>query len=457
MKRRDFIRKCAQTTVAAAGAAALRRAAAGEKVVGANERIRVGWIGCGGRGTFVARCFHESPAAEIVAVCDVYEPQCDKARAWVGRGAAACADFRRVLDRRDVDAVLIATPDHWHAIPTVLACRAGKHVYVEKPLGHNVAEGRAMVDAARQHNRIVQTGTQQRSAAHFHRIREIVQSGQLGEVKFVRIWNYSNLTPRGIGRAPDGEPPAGLDWDLYLGPAPRVPFNPKRFLGTYRYFWDYAGGVPTDWGTHRFDVLHLVMEQGVPRTVSASGGRFVLDDAGEVPDVLQATYEYPGFVLSYECTLLNAFGTGPRTPGMKYYRANGPDDRPNGMAFYGSNGTLLADRLGFEIMPELHPGRKATAADRGSPEHFRMKREEGFTPDSTKQHVENFLECIRSQERPVADVACAHQASVVAHLANIAYKTGRKLCWDGRQERFIDDPEADRLLARRARRPWDLI
>ena len=457
MKRRHFLRACGAAASVGWSVSAPGHAWSSERTVGANQRVRVGWIGCGGRGTFVARCFHESADAEIAAVCDVYEPHCDKARAWLGPDVATYGDFRRVLDRPDIDAVLIATPDHWHAIPTVLACQAGKDVYVEKPLGHNVAEGCAMVEAARKHDRVVQTGTQQRSAAHFQRIREIIEGGELGEVKFVRIWNYSNLTPGGIGRAPDASPPAALDWDFYLGPAPRVPFNPKRFLGTYRYFWDYAGGVPTDWGTHRFDVLHLAMGQSVPKSVSASGGRFVLDDAGEVPDVLQATFEYPGFVLSYECTLLNAFGAGGRTPGMAYYRANGPDDRPNGMAFYGTNGTLLADRLGFEIMPELIPGRKATTAQRDSLDHFRMKREDGFTPESTRLHVQNFLDCVRSRKRPVAGVELGHHASNVAHLANIAYKTARKLRWDGQRERFIDDPEADRLLTRQPRKPWNLI
>jgi hypothetical protein len=173
--------------------------------------------------------------------------------------------------------------------------------------------------------------------------------------------------------------------------------------------------------------------------------------------MLQATFEYPGFVLSYECTLLNAFGTGGRTPGMKYYRANGPDDRPSGMAFYGTNGTLLADRWGFEIMPELHPGRKATEKDRGSLDHFRMQREDAFTPDSTKRHVENFFDCVRTRKRPIADVELGHQASNIAHLANIAYKTGRKLRWDAAQETSVDDQAASALLHRDARKPWDLI
>ncbi|MCH5375314.1 MAG: Gfo/Idh/MocA family oxidoreductase, partial [Planctomycetes bacterium] len=338
-----------------------------------------------------------------------------------------------------------------------LACESGKDVYVEKPLGHNVVEGRAMIKAARRYDRVVQTGTQQRSAAHFPRIREIIQGGELGRVHLVRIWNYSNRYPDGIGREQDSDPPTGLDWDFYLGPAPKVPFNRKRFLGAFRYFWDYAGGVPTDWGTHRFDVMQWIMDVSAPTSVSASGGRFALDDAGEVPDVLQATFEYPGFVLSYESTLLNAFGTGGRSPGMKYYRANGPDDRPNGMAFYGTNGTLLADRWGFEIMPELQPGQKATEQDRDSPAHYRMRREEAFTPDSTELHVRNFFDCMRTRKRPVADVELGHQASNVAHLANIAYKTGRKLRWDAGREMFVDDADACEYLRRLARPPWNLL
>ena len=168
----------------------------------------------------------------------------------------------------------------------VLACQAGKDVYVEKPLAHNVREGRAMVNAARRYNRIVQAGTQHRSSPHFREVQEIVQSGALGKVNWVRVWNYANWFPQGIGREPDSEPPAGLDWDFYLGPAPLVPFNRKRFLVTYRWFWDYSGGYITDFGTHRLDTVQQVMGVTAPQTIAASGGRFSLQDAGEIPDVL---------------------------------------------------------------------------------------------------------------------------------------------------------------------------
>src|SRR5262249_8724495 len=270
-------------------------AAAAGQPAGANERVRVGLIGCGTRGMHVARLMRQAPNVEFVAACDVYDRNANRAREWAGQQCQAYRDFRRVLDRKDVDAVLVATPDHWHAIPTVLACRAGKDVYVEKPLGHNVREGRAMVEAARRHKRVVQAGTQHRSAEHYREVAKIVQGGELGKVRFVRVWNYTNLYPRGVGRAEDSRPPDGLDWDFYLGPAPAVPFNKNRFLGTFRWFWDYAGGFITDWGTHRFDSVHQVMGEDAPRSVSAVGGRFELKDGAETPDVLQATFEYSSF------------------------------------------------------------------------------------------------------------------------------------------------------------------
>src|SRR5690349_2022889 len=192
--------------------------------MGANERVRVGLIGCGGRGRYVGGFMREAPGVEFVACADVYLPNAERAKQWAGPEAAAYQDFRKLLERKDVDAVLVATPDHWHAIPTVLACQAGKDVYVEKPLAHNIREGRAMVEAGRRSGRVIQTGMQHRSAPHYREVQRIIQSGELGEVHFVRVWNYSNLTPGGIGHAEDSAVPDGLDWDFYLGPAPMRPF-----------------------------------------------------------------------------------------------------------------------------------------------------------------------------------------------------------------------------------------
>jgi predicted dehydrogenase len=418
------------------------------RILGANDRVVVGLIGCGGRGRYVARLMREAPGVEFGAVCDVYEPNAARAREWAGPGARAYKDFRHLLEQKDIDAVQISTPDHWHAIPTVLACQAGKDVYVEKPLAHNVKEGRAMVQAARRYKRIVQAGTQHRSASHFREAARIVQSGELGEVRYVRVWNYVNMYPNGIGREADSNPPEGLDWDFYLGPAPLVPYNRKRFLGTYRWFWDYAGGYITDFGTHRFDTVHQIMGLDAPRSVAASGGRFSLKDAGEVPDILQATYEYPGFILSYEACLISAHGLGGRTPGMKYYNARGADDRPNGMAFYGTNGALFADRIGFEIYPDLKPG---------SSSEYRVERKQTNVSDATALHAANFVECVRSRKTPNGEIQHGHRAASVAHLGNIAMKAGKKLRWDAQKEDFLDAPEASRLLSRQARKPWDLI
>ena len=396
---------------------------------------------------------------ELAAVCDVYEPQANKAKALGGSGCRTYSDFRKLLEQRDIDAVLIATPDHWHATVAVLACQAGKDLYTEKPLAYSVREGRAMVNAARRYNRVVQTGTQHRSAPHLREVERIIQSGQIGPVHFVRVWNYLNLSPQGMGAAADSNPPAGLDWDFYLGPAPAVPFNKNRFLETYRWFWDYAGGMATDFGTHRFDTVHQVMHVDAPITVSGSGRRYELADGGDVPDALQITYEYPGFILSYEASMLNGHGVGGRTPGKKYYNMRGSDDRPHGMAFYGTNGALFADRIGFEVYPELiaesGPGAPKVAAN--SEEGFRTERIESSGADATALHVKNFLECMRSRQKPVADVEIGHRSTIVPHLGNIAIRTGHKLHWDAAKEEIIGDSQASALLSRDARQPWGEI
>ncbi|HMV50065.1 MAG TPA: Gfo/Idh/MocA family oxidoreductase, partial [Blastocatellia bacterium] len=287
MKRREFINS------AITGSAVISTTALSyERIAGANDRVNLGLIGCGGRGRQVADLMRKAPGAEYGAVCDVYETNAASAQAWAGAAAKKFGDFRKLLELKEVDAVHIATPDHWHAAITVLACAAGKDVYVEKPLAHNVREGRVMVEAARRYKRIVQTGTQHRSAPHYREVQQIIQSGELGEVRFVRVWNYSNITPNGVGNYPDQPVPEGLDWDFYLGPAPKVPFNRSRFLATFRNFYDYAGGTMTDYGTHRLDTVQQIMGVDAPKTVVATGGKFTLKDAGDVPDLLQVTYEF---------------------------------------------------------------------------------------------------------------------------------------------------------------------
>lgn len=454
MKRREFIGRVARTAAIAAGSTAF----SAPRVLGANDRINVALIGCGGRGRLVTRLMRDAGNVDVAAVCDVYDVHAAQAKIWAGPQCHAFRDFRKVLDLKEVDAVVIATPDHWHAIPAVLAIQAGKDVYIEKPIGHNIREGRAIVDAAKRSDRIVLHGTQQRSSPHYAEAARIVQSGELGKVHFVRIWNYVNMYPDGIGRVPDSDPPPSVDWDFFLGPAPKVPFNRNRFVGTYRWFWDYGGGLVTDFGIHRFDSMHQIMNVEAPTAVSASGGRFGLTDGAETPDVVQVTYDYPGFVLSYEAMMVNSQGTGHHTPGRQYYQAKGETDRPHGEAYYGTSGTLIADRLGFEIFPEVKEASGPGAVGRGEkPAGLRMARKEMQVLDATPLHAKHFIECVRSRKPPIVDVEKGHRSSAVAHLGNIAFRTGRKIRWDPAKEQIVGDPDASRLLGRRARKPWDLI
>lgn len=428
------------------GMAAVARAT----VCGANERVRVAVIGCGGRGRYVARRMREA-GAEIAAAADVYLPNAERLKAESGPGCSVYQDFRRLLERTDIDAVLVATPDHWHAGAAVAACAAGKHVYLEKPFAYSIREGRAVVEAARRWSRIVQPGMQHRSAEHFRECAAIVREGVLGRIHFVRAWNWVNMTPGGIGKPEPGEPPAGLDWDMYCGPAPLVPFDRRRFLGTYRWFRDYSGGYITDFGTHRLDTVHQIMGATAPLTVNAAGARFALQDAGEMPDVLIATCEYDGFVLQYEGINLNGLGLGLRSAGMQYYNARGPLDRPNGMAFYGTEGTLLADRVGYEILPELAPGAPPPA----EAPRFRIARRARNVRDATPEHAAAFLDAVRGLRPPPVDAESGQRSTTVAHLCNISLQTGLKLKWDASGEDFRGQPEASRLLGRKPRRGWE--
>lgn len=430
-------------------------AASAARAAGANERVRLGVIGCGARGRYVARWMREA-GAQVVAAADVYLPNAERLRSESGGECAIYQDFRRMLERSDIDAVLVATPDHWHAGAAITACAAGRHVYLEKPFTYSIREGRAVVEAARRAGRIVMPGTQHRSAEHFRECAELLRQGAIGRVHFVRIWNWVNMTPRGIGPPEPGDPPPGLDWNFYCGPAPLVPFDRRRFLGTYRWFWDYSGGYITDFGTHRFDTVHQLMRAEAPLTVTAAGGRFALSDfrdAGEMPDVLTVTYEYPGFVVQYESLLLNGLGLGLRSPGMRYYNARGPLDRPNGMAFYGTEGTLLADRIGYEILPELAPQAPLEAA--GGEPRFRIEGRRRSWRDATPDHARAFLDAVRGLKPPPVDAETGHRSTAVAHLGNISLRTGLKLRWNPQREDFEGQPEASRWLARTPRQGWE--
>jgi predicted dehydrogenase len=445
--RRDFL----IGTVGVVGATALPASAAPlvqttgsrGRVIGANDRVRVGVIGTGRQGQSDLRGHQRLTDVDIAAICDVYAPNLAKA-GEAAPTAARHADFRRVLDDKTIDAVVVATPDHWHALITVLACQAGKDVYVEKPSSVAIGEGRAMVQAARKYQRIVQVGTQQRSQPHFQKAAEIVRSGAIGDVTMVRCWNVGNAPPQGIGHPPDGAPPEGLDWDMWLGPAKKVPFNPNRFgvvpdaWSHFRWFWDYAGGMMTDWGVHLIDIVQMAMNVEAPLSVSTIGGKFHLTDNRETPDTIVATFQYPDFVMTYENRVCNSMPINGR-----FY----------GIEFLGTSATLFVDRERYEIRQEPPPSNRPQDAVR--PE---SKIEAAAADGTFPSHQRNFIDCVKSRQAPICDIEIGHRSSSAAILGNMALRSGGTVGWDAKAERVTNgNVKAEMLVTRAYRAPWKLV
>jgi predicted dehydrogenase len=421
-------------------------------VLGANERIRLGVIGMGRQGVDDMQNFMQH-GVEVAAVCDVFQPQLDKGLAAAGGKAKAFKDFRQVLDDKDIDVVLVATPDHWHPLPMVMACQAGKDVYVEKPICVAVEEGMKMVEAARKYKRVVQVGLWQRSNLHFQKAAELVQNGLLGKVSFVRTWNYSNIYPEGIGNPPDADPPAGLDWDMWLGPAPKVPYNWNRFgvgdrWSTFRYFYDYANGWPGDWAIHLMDIVQWAMKVEGPSTITALGSKFLIKDNADIPDTLQITWEYPTFVATYENRLCNS---------------NSMYKHEYGIEFHGTDGTMFLDREGFQVFPELTAQRdyrevhgnneKGEAAELGKTPSMKMER----VDDGLLRHVGNMLDCMRTRKMPQTNIEYGHRSSSACLLANVALRSKERLEWDVANQKLLKGgPAAQKLLGREYRAPWKL-
>jgi predicted dehydrogenase len=437
MSRRDFNKS------AAMGVASLAMPATpgARGVLGANDRISVGLIGSGGMGQADLRDFLHTGQVDCLAIADPYEPNLDAGVMITNGAAKRYKDFRQILDRKDIDAVIIATPDHWHQIPMIMACEAGKDVYVEKPLSHTLVEGRHMVEAAERTKRVVQVGTQQRSGEHFQKAVELVQGGKIGKVCQAETWIHGNDYPDGIDNPPDVEAPLWFDYNLWLGPAPERPYNRNRTLYNFRWFWDYSGGILTDWGTHLLDIVHWAMGVGYPRTIQAAGGKFVLNDMRETPDTLEVIYEYPASPVSGKDFLVRFAN--------RVTNGHGPDGHTYGIQFYGTSGTLFVDRSGYTLWPEPVPvgfehvySSNVVHAD-GSAQHF--------------PHVLNFLDCMRTRQKPDSDVATTHRSTSAGLLGVIAYKLGRKLTWDGEREQFPNDAEANKLLTKEYRAPWKLL
>ena len=385
-----------------------------------SDQLNIGAIGIKGMGWANVMAALKVPGVNLVAICDVDQSVIDqrlgdlaKLNADAGK-VKVYHNYKALLDQKDIDAVIIGTPDHWHALIMTDACAAGKDVYVEKPVGNSIEECNIMIKAQQKYNRVVQAGQWQRSQQHFKDAVDFVQSGQLGNIRTVKVWCYQGwMKPGAI--VPDTAPPAGVDFAQWLGPAPKRSFNASRFHFNFRWFWDYAGGLMTDWGVHLLDYGLLGMKAGTPKSIAALGGRFAYPDLlEETPDTLTTLYEFENFNLVWD----SAMGID-----------NGSYGRDHGIAYIGNNGTLILNRGGWEIIEEKQSKNKVSkpfvaAADNG-----------------LNKHWENFVSVVKT--RKMADLHCSIQdgahVATIAQMGNIAYRTGQKLFWDTSKNRFTDE------------------
>lgn len=417
--RRHFIRSASSLV---AGAGLVGALPASLRAIAPSDKINIAAIGINGMGWSDLTAILKNPYAQCVALCDVDKNVLDKRAGELekkGQRPKVYSDYRKLLEDKSIDAVIIGTPDHWHCLQMTDAVSAGKDVYVEKPIGNSIAEINAMQAAQERTKRVVQVGQWQRSQQHFKDAIAFVHSGKLGQVRLVKAWAYMGWM-HSIPKAPDGNPPAGVDYAAWLGPAEKRPFNPNRFHFNFRWYWDYAGGLMTDWGVHLLDYALLGMKAQHPVSVMAAGGKFAYpDDAAETPDTLTTVYQFDGFNIQWE----HATGID-----------GGPYGRNHGIAFIGNNGTLVLDRGGWEVIPE-----------KGKMEAVPLTKS---VDNGLDKHAVNFLEVIKSRKLEDLNTpiqAGAHVATI-AQLGNIAYKTGRKLNWNGANGKF-DDSDANKYLA----------
>jgi predicted dehydrogenase len=433
--RRDFLGDTSRI-VAGAGLTTLplTAAAAPKPSVAASDKIRVGLIGANSMGWANLREHVALPEIECVALCDIDQSVLDRRSAelekMTGKKPVLYTDFRKLLENKDIDAVIIGTPDHWHCLQTVYACQAGKDVYVEKPMASSIEECNVMVQAAKKHNRVVQVGQWQRSGPHWQSAIEYVHSGKLGTISMVKNWLYYN-SRKVIPPLPDEAAPQGVDYDMWLGPAPKKAYNKNRYHGSWRYFWDYGGGIMTDWGVHLIDFALYGMKSGMPKSVVATGGKLAFRDSGmQTPDTQMALYDFGDYAITWE----HGMGVSAGLYGNNYC----------GVAFVGTNGTLVVDRDKWRLFPETDNGQFLIPA---------VPEQRGGSKDLAL-HVKNFVDCIKSRNKPACDVETARKVAIVSHLGNIALRTGRKVTYDESTNSFPGDKEATAFIKPAYREPW---
>ena len=440
VSRRAFMRDAAKTAAGiTAGAAVVKTARADvyksilpSSVLGANEMIRTGHIGLGVMGSGNLKYNMQRPDVMPIAVCDLHPRNRGKGHAMAqakNPQATVHENYKEIIDNPDVDAVICSTTDHWHAMVSIAACDAGKAVYCEKPLGTTVKEGQAMVAAAKRNNTVFQCGTIQRSGDHFKEAIEIVKSGALGQIGHVHTFSIDMLAPTGIGNPPDVTDPEKWKsygpWETYQGWVEHKPFNVNRWLYNFRWFYDYAGGKLTDWGVHLVDIVLSAMgEDKPPKTVSASGGKFIITDNRTTPDTINVSWEFDSYLLTFTNRVWNSYGD-----------QIAPADN-HGIIFYGTKGSLKLSRAGYNLIPGAN---QQSVPEPGEYESAEAK-ENTSASVLYEPHLENFINCIRSGEKPISHVESCHNSSTVCHIGNAAYLAGAKLTWDAATEQFAGGP-----------------
>ena len=436
MNRRTFLQSTALATAAlgANGSA---------KAQGANNRVILGFMGAGGRGSFLAQEFAKRDDLEIRYIADPDTRRVEASAAGVekesGARPKALQDFRHMLDDKEVDGVVMATPDHWHSLGAILACQAGKDVYVEKPTSHSIWESRKMIEAARKYKRVMQVGAQNRSAEYCQKAFEYIRSQDFGDVHFVRVLN-SKLRPT-IGKLPDGAPPDGVDYDMWLGPAPMRAFNQNHFHYAWHWFWVYSGGDIINDGVHQMDIARWMIDKAYPKSVTAAGGIHYYNDDQETPDTQTVSWDFDGITMAFEQSLWSPY---MKKSSMEF---RDRDELPNWpfngtrIEIYGTKQIMFLGRHGdgWQVFDE---NEKSVAIMHGN-----------FST-SNHDHFENFVQCIRSRDLPNGDIEKLHLSTLLCHYGNISYRLGRRLNIDPKTEGFIDDAEANAMVRRSYRDPW---
>ncbi|NJB69994.1 putative dehydrogenase [Saonia flava] len=442
--RRNFIKK----SVLGATALALPLEMFPATVLGANDRINLGVIGCNGMGWSNTLSILKVKGVKLVALCDVDQNVLDRrvkemkdaSPDKASKKIKVYSDYRALLDNKDIDVVIIGTPDHWHCKIMVDACEAGKQVYVEKPIANTIEECNIMLRAAKKYNTVVQVGQWQRSGPHYREAIDIVQSGVLGKIRVVKVWAYQGWM-KPVPVVPDSKAPKGVDYKQWLGPATNRPFNANRFHFNFRWFWDYAGGLMTDWGVHEIDIALYAMKALAPKSIMASGGKLAYpDDASETPDTLQALFEYENFNMLWE-----------HATGIDL----GPYQKPEGIAFIGNNATLVLNRGGFEVLLE----KKSEGYGKSSQNKIDPIAS-GGVPEGVNYldlHQENFIKAVRANDSSLLNtpIESGSVAAINAQMGNIAYKTGEKLYWDAKQGNFGNNEKANKLIKAQYHNGWE--